>query len=210
MKFVEQKVKLFEPISEAELYRSIEQAGRVCYRSPNSGTAYESGLFIGKLIKRGHHSVLEHGHISVEWITDRGVLAEITRHRVGIALSVESTRYVKYDKPDSFKVIKPVGFNEWETLTQVCWLKAMVTAEKAYNELLKSGRSPQEARSVLPQAFATKIRMTANVREWRHILALRTSKAAHPQIREIAGQTLNLFKTKYFMLFEDINYGEDK
>ena len=51
--------------------------------------------------------------------------------------------------------------------------------------LLEAGASPQEARAVLPNSLKTEIQVTANVREWMHILKLRTSRDAHPQIRQI-------------------------
>jgi thymidylate synthase (FAD) len=62
----------------------------------------------------------------------------------------------------------------------------MYEAEKAYITLLSQGASPQNARSVLPNSLKTEIGMTANFREWRHFLKLRTSPKAHPQMREIA------------------------
>ena len=61
----------------------------------------------------------------------------------------------------------------------------MARAENSYHGLLNSGWSPQQARSVLPNSLKTEIVTTANLREWRHILNLRTSRAAHPQIREV-------------------------
>ena len=39
--------------------------------------------------------------------------------------------------------------------------------------------------SVLPNSLKTEIVISANLREWKHIFTLRTSKAAHPQMREI-------------------------
>ena len=56
-------------------------------------------------------------------------------------------------------------------------------AETAYFNLLNWGLSPQEARAVLPNSLKTEVVMTANIREWRHFLRLRTSTGAHPQIR---------------------------
>jgi thymidylate synthase ThyX len=42
------------------------------------------------------------------------------------------------------------------------------------------------------------------VREWRHFLKLRTSPAAHPQMREVAIILLNKFKSQIPVLFDDI------
>ena len=80
----------------------------------------------------------------------------------------------------------------------------MKEAEAAYFGLLNEGLYPQEARAVLPNSLKTEIVMTANLREWRHFCKLRASKAAHPQMREIAVKLLNILKTKYPVFFEDI------
>jgi thymidylate synthase (FAD) len=66
------------------------------------------------------------------------------------------------------------------------WGSAMEEVEQVYLEMLDEGISPQIARSVLPNSLKTEIGMTANFREWRHFLSLRTSPKAHPQMREIA------------------------
>jgi thymidylate synthase (FAD) len=50
--------------------------------------------------------------------------------------------------------------------------------------------------------------MTANIREWRHFLKLRTSPAAHPQMREVANLLLKELKQKVPVLFDDIKGGE--
>lgn len=65
-------------------------------------------------------------------------------------------------------------------------------------------RSPQQARSVLPNSLKTEIVMTANIREWRHILKLRTSQAAHPQMVEVMVPILKEFQEKIPVLFDDI------
>ena len=62
---------------------------------------------------------------------------------------------------------------------------------------------PQQARAVLPNSLKTEIVMTANLREWRHFFKLRTSQAAHPQMRDLALQALMMFKEAVPVLFED-------
>jgi len=80
----------------------------------------------------------------------------------------------------------------------------MKDAEARYIELLNRGWSPQQARSVLPNSLKTEIVMTANVREWRHIFTLRTSLAAHPQMREIMTPILGEFVRLMPILFDGI------
>jgi thymidylate synthase (FAD) len=80
----------------------------------------------------------------------------------------------------------------------------MEQAEDAYNALLAMGASPQEARSVLPNSLKTEIVITYNLREWRHFFRLRTSPAAHPQMREIAIPMLREFRRLVPVVFDDI------
>ena len=75
----------------------------------------------------------------------------------------------------------PASMNSFDV-----WFLTCIWAEWGYNTLTTQfKRSAQEARSVLPNSLKTEIQVTANVREWRHILKLRTSRDAHPQIRQI-------------------------
>jgi len=77
-------------------------------------------------------------------------------------------------------------------------------AEQAYFDMLDWGCLPEEARDVLPTSVKTEIVMTANLREWRHFLKLRTSKAAHPQIREVANMLLTELNYKLPVLVDDL------
>jgi len=140
-------------------------------------------------IASGHHSVIEHASASFLFVCDRGVTHELVRHRLA-AYSQESTRYCNYGKDKFGKeitVIEPPGL----TVSQRGdWARAVREAEIGYLELLNNGCSPQIARSVLPNCLKTEIVTTCNLREWRHIFKLRTSKAAHPQIREVMNMAL--------------------
>lgn len=60
---------------------------------------------------------------------------------------------------------------------------------------------------VLPTSLKTEVVMTANIREWRHFLRLRTSAAAHPQIREVAVPLLHELQSRLPVLFNDIKEG---
>jgi thymidylate synthase (FAD) len=46
--------------------------------------------------------------------------------------------------------------------------------------------------------------MKANVREWRHVLKLRTSNAAHPNVQQVMGMVLKEFKEVFPTLFGDL------
>ena len=198
VKIIEPSFKLLRPKPAEELYQSIEEAGRVCWRS-EGGDPEKRADFIRRIIRMGHESVLEHESVSALVVCDRGIMAELTRHRLA-SFSVESTRYCRYDN-HGVQVIKP----DFKTLDgDACWMEAMEIASENYQRLLRHGQPPELARSVLPMSLATTLRMTANMREWRHILRLRTSKRAHPQMRGLMAEALAKFHDRYPVLFEDI------
>jgi thymidylate synthase (FAD) len=196
MRIVPQSIRFLKPKSREDVYASIEDAGRLCYKSEPTGDP--TGAFIRRLIHRGHESVIEHEGVTALITTDRGVMAELTRHRLA-SFSIESTRYVRYDR--GLDVIRPPFRDDG---SEDLWRVAVENAEAAYGGLVLAGEPPQIARSVLPQCLATTIRMTANFREWRHILRLRTSPAAHPQIRELMGMAWGYLTAMYPALFFDL------
>jgi thymidylate synthase (FAD) len=186
MKVVEQSVVMLWHTTDPEV--SIEEAGRTCYKSEDKITDKSAGAFVTRLVLSGHHAMLEHASASFRIVTDRGISHEIVRHRLA-SYAQESTRYCNYGKEkfgNEITVIKPPGVSVLK-YTDVRWHNAMLDAEKAYFALLHSGLLPEIARSVLPTCLKTEIVMTANLREWRHFISVRSTHAAHPQIRKIAG-----------------------
>lgn len=205
MKIIQASVKIMTPVNGVDVLRRIETCGRVCYKSEGKITDGSAEQFVRNLIQRGHESVLEHVSITIKFICDRGVSHEIVRHRLA-SYSQESTRYCNYSKDcfsDEITVIKPV-YLEDGTRSFDCWRGACETAESAYFSLLKLGCSPQEARAVLPNSLKTEVVMTANLREWRHFFKLRTSPAAHPQMREVACMALEELRSMIPVVFDDI------
>lgn len=205
MKVITPYVEFVTPVNGEVILKRLEECGRVCYKSEDKITDTSAQGFVRGIIKRGHEAVLEHCSFTVRFVCDRGVSHEIVRHRVA-SYCQESTRYCNYSKGDfggEITVIEPCflipggpGYQMWEN--------ACEAAEKAYFDLLDYGCSPQEARAVLPNSLKTEVVMTANIREWRHFLKLRTAKAAHPQMREVATQLLKMLRESVPVLFDDI------
>jgi thymidylate synthase (FAD) len=152
-----------------------------------TGTDKESAIKFVEMIKNnGHESVLEHPSASFSLVTDRGITHEAVRHRIA-SFSQESTRYVNYFREvfgNEISVIQPpFAFPEKSIDT---FVKMCENAEKSYFEFLANGEKPEIARCALPTCLKAEIGVSANFREWRHFLKLRTSPKAHPQMREIA------------------------
>jgi len=195
---------MFIPDITALLQR-IELAGRTCYKSEDKITDQSARVFVKRIIASGHLSVIEHIHITIKFIIDRGVSHELVRHRLA-SYSQESTRYANYSKNkfgSEITVIRPCFWKESSSEYQL-WQQAMVNAEKEYLQLIEMGARPEQARSVLPNSLKTEVVMTCNLREMRHVLDLRCSKAAHPQIREVMQPLLKELHEKIPVVFDDI------
>jgi len=205
MKIIQPSFSIEGEVDGGKILQHIERAGRTCYKSENLITTDSAKRFVEAIIKRGHESVLEHASISVRVICDRGVSHEIVRHRIA-SYSQESTRYCCYSKEkfgSELTFVHPF-FLHPGTPDYDVWLRAMGESEKAYIWFTTHGWSAQEARSVLPNSLKTELVMTMNLREWRHFFRLRTAKAAHPQMREIACPMLDEFRRLVPVIFDDI------
>ena len=125
---------------------------------------------------------------TVKVICDRGVSHELVRHRV-FSFAQESQRYVNYKKNGCFQFIEPSAFDEWDERTQKDYLICLNTCAETYNKMIESGRTPQEARAVLPNSTKTEIVMTGNRFMWEHFLELRFRESTgkvHPDMSVIA------------------------
>lgn len=195
MKIIEQGVKMLDPPSRErgiEALKLVEYAGRNCYRSHDKITDDSYVRFNNSLIERGHHSPLEFAHATFAIVTSRDVMAEITRHRAGISFAIQSQRYVLENKTGEISFIKP---NFWipeegdkEDAKRWCasreWENACKYSELIYKNLIAAyDLPPQDARKVLPNSTATVIVMQVNLRELLHIIELRNSSRAYPEMQ---------------------------
>ena len=174
----------------------------MCYKSEDKITENSAREFVKRIIKSGHESVLEHFSFSVRFITDRGISHEIVRHRLA-SYSQESTRYCNYNNK-GLEFVLPVQI-EYGSAEYNTWESTISHAGENYKFMVGSGITPQTARSVLPNSLKTELIMTANLREWRHFLRLRASKAAHPDLRVLAFALLSELMIIIPDLFDDIH-----
>lgn len=226
MKILNPNYKILTPISDGAVdeLKHIERIGRVCYKSEDRITedGESAKKFCKMLIDRGHEAMIEHSTLSVLFTVDRGVSHEMVRHRIA-SFAQESTRYVNYSKDkfgNEIGVIdimggierdKALNNEDADLLGEIYteWFKGMEDAEKHYMKLIELGATPQIARSVLPNSTKTNITITANYREWRNFFKLRTTLAAHPQIREVAVPLLKELQQRIPIIFDDIEVSED-
>lgn len=206
MRVVKQSVEFITPIDGDVILKRIEECGRVCYKSEDKITDSSAQEFVRNIILRGHESVLEHCSFTVKFITDRAIANEIVRHRIA-SYSQESTRYCNYfsDRLGSELIfIEPMNYEEAPEFYD----RYFGEVQRAYFAILSwNGETPESARAILPLCLKTELVMTSNLREWRHFLKLRTSKAAHPQMRELTLMLLDKLKEKIPVVFDDIEGG---
>jgi len=189
----------------ASLLANVEAAGRTCYKSEDRMSPDSAPGFVTRIIKSGHLSVIEHASVTVRFVCDRGISHELVRHRLA-SFSQESTRYANYAR-DKFgreiTVIRPFFWPEGSEGYRI-WEEAMAAAERAYLALIDAGAKAEEARSVLPNSLKTEVVMTANLREWRHVLDLRCSARSHPQMRELMLPLLQELSARLPVAFADL------
>lgn len=197
----------------------VEYCARVCYQSQDKIKDSSADTLVKALLSQSppHESVIEHSMITVRFIINRAIANELVRHRLA-SYSQESTRYVKYDNDDMIFIKPawvsiPVGEYSPQNLValqglypdnDLLWAESLLLAELYYKRLLMVGCKAEDARDLLPSALKAEIVITANFREWRYILKLRTSKKAHPQMREIMIPLLKELKEKIPIIFEGI------
>jgi thymidylate synthase (FAD) len=207
MKIIKPSYEIIDNIDGQAILKKIEYCARVSHKSEDRITETSAAPFVKKIIELGDESVLEHVSITVKFICDRGVSHELVRHRLA-SFTQESTRYCNYSKDGyghEITVIQPpFGTDILGIARAEAWRHEMKAAEKAYFQLLEAGAKPEEARSVLPNSLKTEVIMTANLREWRHVLSLRADRRAHPQMRELMIPLLYELQEKIPVVFDDI------
>lgn len=181
----------------------IETAGRTCYDSFGKGrNSYDYSKHI---LESGHGSVLEHAQFTFLIAgVSRGLTHELVRHRVGVAISQRSTRYV--DENESPWVTHPLLAQYLEESKDAeladeagaavaqCRKVYSMTVERLQAFMVSRGadkltarkQARGAARGFLGNALETELIWSANVRALRTVLTQRASPGADAEIRAMA------------------------
>ena len=196
-------MKIVEPLIEVEnfngvqIMKNIERACRTCYRSEDKITDTSYQNLLKNCINRGHESVLEHEKISIRMTCDLGVF------------------------DNELKFIKPIFYeprhadecdNDIDIKNSIkyhYWQYCMEDIECTYLQMSECGCTPDEMRMILPHSIAAEVCMTANIREWKHILSLRTTNHVHPSIQQLMIPLLLKFKEEMPEIFGSIEYNTE-
>jgi thymidylate synthase (FAD) len=235
LRLIRESVNLFTLLGDLDISHQeriaeyIELCGRQCYQSTHKIGPGSSIKFVKNLISSGHHSVLEHINISARIVTNRAISLEIVRHRLN-SFSQESTRYCNYSGDrfgNELTYIIPVWISD-EKITKFdnidhgyivpneilddvdyAWYDSLRYFEETYFELLDKGWTPEKAREILPNSLKTELVMTANIRQWRHVLLQRLSPKCHLQMRYLMSIIGEKFLESLPLFFEDIISSKD-
>ena len=198
------KVKLLAHTPEPE--KVIALSARLCYSKSSIDelkknlTPQKVESFLKKIIEIGHESILEHVSFTfgIEGIS-RACSHQLVRHRIA-SYSQQSQRYVNFDKieyviPETIKSNRKI-FKKFKNF--------MSEISNFYREMLEENIPAEDARFILPNACATKIIVTMNLRELKHFFRLRCCNRAQWEIRELAINMLKLLKKKIPILFSQM------
>lgn len=156
--------------------------------------------------------------ITVKFVCDRGVSHEFVRHRV-FSFAQESTRYCNYSKGkfgNELTFIIPCWIKDLEEKSYLAhaeyhhtkedaskqWYDVCMNSEFVYEDLIRLGWKPQEARAVLPNSLKTELVVTGFVSDWNHFFDLRargTTGAPHPQAKELAEPLMKEFIARKYI-----------
>lgn len=206
MEIIKPRIEI-EQFNGVDIMKKIERACRTCYRSEGSITEDSYKNLLRNCINRGHESVLEHEKITVRMLCSINTYKDLTRHRAGASFSIESTRYCNYSKDkfdNNIKFIDPVYITDENNYA--CWRECMKHIETYYMLVANNKGTPDQCRTMLPHSVAAEVCMTCNIREWKHVLDLRTKKTVHPEIRQLLIPLLLEFKRTMPEIFEGIEY----
>jgi len=184
------KVELLRHTLEPE--NLVALAAKLCYTDADIENLSEklkrSDIegFIDKIVKIGHHSVLEHVSFTfgVEGVS-RALTHQLVRHRIA-SFSQKSQRYVKHSE---FEYVVPNSIKKSKLLKK--YEELMNQISKIYSEFIEAEIPNEDARYILPNACETKIMVTMNARELLHFFKLRCCNRAQWEIREMAEKMLD-------------------
>jgi thymidylate synthase (FAD) len=197
------KVELLAITPDSE--KLIEKAGRTCYQSHDHTIPGSEKCFIEKIIKNGHHSVLEHAYATFRINeVSRSFTHQLVRHRL-MAISQQSQRYCN---EENFGYITPDAIKD-DLQAMKLFNEFMATAKDRYHKLQQLGIKNEDARYVLPNAVQSEIVVSANFRELRHIFSIRCHKKAQLEIRQCALCMLRIMKQQAPAVFDDFVIDEE-
>ena len=170
-------------------------------------------------IKHQHWSIFEQAYLTLEIETNRGIAAQILRHR-SFTFQEFSQRYADSsllaetiplpdlrrqdtkNRQNSIDDIDPFIRQDFQFKMQRHFEEGM----NLYKEMLDAGIAKECARFVLPLATPTKIYMTGSVRSWIHYIDLRSANGTQKEHMDIALACKDVFKEQFPTISEAMEW----
>lgn len=198
----------------------IEVMGRLCYKSFKPGLnknvkkiREHNKDYIENILNVKHGSVIEHPVLNFIFAdVSRVFTHELVRHRVGVAISQESLRFVRLDDLGQWL---PTVIRENEEVMEI-FSKTFKNLEKLQLDLaqkfnLYDENMPFKKKKVItsalrrlaPEGLATVIGWSANFRTLRWVLEMRTAPEAEEEIRLVFSKVGEIVTKRYPYVFGD-------
>lgn len=175
-------------ISKPEnMLKTIYTACRTCYSADYPVNIYEKAVdeekmlkLIERVIGSGHYSTIEHVQISFAISNvSRACTHQLVRHR-HMSFSQKSQRYVK-EKGQFDYLVPPTVAKNPELLEK--YKKFMAFTSDFYIEMTEAGIPAEDARFIMPNAAASSMVASLNLRELIHLANIRLCTRAQDEIR---------------------------
>ena len=166
----------------------------------NTDKEYVPADVLKRIIKLGHESILEHINLTFS-IKDlsRACLQELARHR-HISLSVESTRHTLRKYLESEQWVENLADKLLPIQRDLLYYVSRLAEVSDYTN--------DELKYYLPEFWPTNLIITLNIREFRHILKLRTAPAALKEFRILARSMFREVPEQFKYLLQDCVHQE--
>lgn len=174
------------------MLKTVYTACRTCYSADYPINIYNSTddeekmlKLIERVISSGHFSTIEHIQVSFAIANvSRACTHQLVRHR-HMSFSQKSQRYVK--EKGQFDYIIPPTVEKNPELKEK-FEKFMGEISNFYTDLTEAGIPAEDARFVLPNATASSMVASLNLREMIHLANLRLCTRAQYEIRTLVKQ----------------------
>ncbi len=162
--------------------------------------------FVEMIVRNNHLSVLEHAFATFRISgVSRVFTHQLVRHRMA-SFTQQSQRYVD---EKGFRYVEPLSIQKHKEAHQL-FVDFVDKARETYIQLQKMDIRNEDARFVLPNSVESEIVVTANFREWRHIIEIRGSRKAQWEIHEAAIKIFQIFKKRVPAVFCDLEIDKQK
>ena len=208
------KVELISLTPDAE--KMMAYIARVS--NPKNQNNEDYSKLLSYCIKNEHWSVFEQSFMTLQIETNRGIAAQILRHR-SFTFQEFSQRYAqsnelgKIELPDLRKQDLKNRQNSTDDLDPFVRQKLeaqMITlfssAQALYNQMIEEGVAKECARMVLPLCTPTRIYMTGSCRSWIHYIDLRSAHGTQKEHMDIAEACRKVFITQFPTVSEALEW----